>query len=73
MKIKPLVWKKVSDTCWFARSPAFFKGGTSVFFEEGEFWATWDAAIPGSDTLEPLQAKAQEIHDAYVMQFLEDV
>ena len=71
MKIKPLEWIKHDQ--WIAYTPASPLCYFLINFEEGKYWGCWpNAPIEGFENVEDLKVFAQEIHDKYVMQFIED-
>ena len=70
VKIKPLNWIKRDDV--IAYSPASTQGYFLIMEPEGEFWGCWSGAPnEGFDDIEVLKKHAQDIHDAYIMGFIE--
>lgn len=84
LKFKPLKWSYHDDDRWVAFSPGSNEWGNpgsfSIVFEQGKYWSTWSMShapegvdlVRGYDTLEELQAIAQQLHNDYVKKFIEE-
>lgn len=71
MKIKKLEW--VKRDFWIAKSPSMNSGYLSIALEQGKYWPLWSwPPLTGFETLEEAINAAQEFHDAFLSQYLEE-
>ena len=66
-RVKPLEWCGDSDR--YAYSDVTSKAYL-IAFEEGVYWASWDAALPPFDTIAEAKAAAQADYEARILSAL---
>lgn len=71
MRVKPLIWQQKAFL--LADSPAPRDGYFAIVEQDGLWYPSWDLSMPGSHDVEALKKHAQDFHNAYIMQFLENV